>query len=165
MRGSAPPTRSTAMADGRMTLWLPTSTTLQQSSVRPVDRGDPDPAGARARSAPVVEEATGAGVTRIVMPAGGGVAGQPVCAYLVGHRRFVLVDPGDPTGPALDRAVALAAGRGGTIEAVALTHVDPDHAAGAEGLAETLGVEVLAGPGGGRPLPYHGSRGGRRGGR
>ena len=43
------------------------------------------------------------------MPAGGGVAGQPVHAYLVGRRRFVLVDPGDPTGPALDRAIALAA--------------------------------------------------------
>jgi glyoxylase-like metal-dependent hydrolase (beta-lactamase superfamily II) len=50
--------------------------------------------------------------------------------------------------------VTIAAERGGTIEAVALTQVDPDHAAGAEGLAETLGIEVLTGPGGGRPLPY-----------
>ena len=47
------------------------------------------------------------------MPAGGGVAGQPVSAYLVGRRRFVLVDPGDPTGPALDRALELARARGG----------------------------------------------------
>ena len=93
-------------------------------------------------------------VTRVVMPAGGGVAGQPVCAYLVGHRRFVLVDPGDPTGPGLDRALALAARDGGAIEAVALTHVDPDHAAGAEAVAEILGVPVFVGPGGGRPLPY-----------
>ena len=88
------------------------------------------------------------------MPAGGGVAGQPVSAYLVGRRRFVLVDPGDPTGPGLDRALALAAERGGPIEAVALTHVDPDHAAGAEAVAERLGIPVLTGPGGGRPLPY-----------
>ena len=73
------------------------------------------------------------GVTRIVMPAGGGVAGQPVCAYLVGRRRFVLVDPGDPSGPALERALALARARGGAIEAVVLTHVDPDHAAGRRG--------------------------------
>ena len=84
------------------------------------------------------------------MPAGGGVAGQPVNAYLVGRRRFVLVDPGDPTGPALDRAIALAAERGGTIEAIALTHADPDHAAGAEALAERLGIPVVAGPGAGR---------------
>ena len=88
------------------------------------------------------------------MPAGGGVAGQPVSAYLVGRRRFVLVDPGDPTGPALDRALELARGRGGTIEAVALTHVDPDHAAGAQAVAEILGIPVFVGPGGGASLPY-----------
>ena len=78
------------------------------------------------------------------MPAGGGVAGQPVSAYLVGRRRFVLIDPGDPTGPALDRALEIAASRDGPIEAVALTHVDPDHAAGTEAVAERLGIPVLA---------------------
>jgi glyoxylase-like metal-dependent hydrolase (beta-lactamase superfamily II) len=66
----------------------------------------------------------------------------------------VLVDPGDPTGPALDTAIDLAAARGGSIVGVALTQVDPDHAAGTEALAERLQVQVLAGPGGGRPLPY-----------
>ena len=142
-----------AMAGGAMTLWLPTSTTLQQlEHVRSIDeiraRLAPGPLGA------VLEEEIAPGVTRIVMPAGGGVAGQPICSYLVGRRRFVLVDPGDPTGPGLDLAVSLAAERGGGIEAVALTHVDADHAAGAEGLAENLGIEVLTGPGGGRPLPY-----------
>ena len=88
------------------------------------------------------------------MPAGGGVAGQPVNAYLVGRRSFVLVDPGDPTGPGLERAIEEAEARGGTIRAIALTHVDPDHAAGAEALALQLGIEVMVGPGGGRPLPY-----------
>ncbi len=88
------------------------------------------------------------------MPAAGGVAGQPVNAYLVGRRAFVLVDPGDPTGPALDRAVALAAELGGTIRAIAVTHVDADHSAGAEVLAERLTIPILVGPGGSRPLPY-----------
>ncbi len=88
------------------------------------------------------------------MPAAGGVAGQTVDAYLVGRRAFVLVDPGDPTGPALDRAVALASELGGAIRAIALTHVDADHSAGAEVLAERLGIPILVGPGGGRPLPY-----------
>ena len=142
-----------AMADGRFAMWLPTSTTLQQleharsfEEIR--ERLSPGPLGAIA-----VEEVSDE-VTRIVMPAGGGVAGQPVCAYLVGRRRFVLVDPGDPTGPALDRAMEIAADRSGAVEAVALTHVDPDHAAGAEAVAERLGIEVFVGPGGGRPLPY-----------
>jgi hypothetical protein len=37
--------------------------------------------------------------------------------------------------------------------AIALTHADPDHHGGAEGLAERLGVPVLAGPGAARRLP------------
>lgn len=142
-----------AMAAGRLGMWLPTSTTLQQlEHARSIDE-------IRARLAPgalghVEVESIAADVTRIVMPAGGGVAGQPVCAYLVGSRRFVLVDPGDPTGPALDRAMELATARGGAIEAVALTNVDPDHAAGAEAVAQTLDLPVFTGPGGGIPLPY-----------
>lgn len=141
-----------AMAAGRIGLWLPTSTTLQQlEHVREVDdlaRLAPGP------GEPVRVEAVATDAIRIVMPAGGGVAGQPVCAYLVGRRRFVLVDPGDPTGPGLEHCLALAAERGGSIAAIALTHADPDHHAGAEALAERLGIEVMVGPGGGRVLPY-----------
>ena len=44
--------------------------------------------------------------------------------------------------------------RAGAIEAVALTHVDPDHAAGAQAVAEILGIPVFVGPGGGASLPY-----------
>ena len=142
-----------AMADGRLSMWLPTSTTLQQlEHARSIEE-------IRTRLAPgllgeIEVDELSSEVTRIVMPAGGGVAGQPICAYLVGRRRFVLIDPGDPTGPALDRALVVASERGGAIEAVALTHVDPDHAAGAEAVAERLGIPVFTGPGGGRPLPY-----------
>ena len=138
---------------GQLGLWLPTSTTLQQ--LEHVDRFE----AVRARLAPgalgpVEVDELDPEVVRIVMPAGGGVAGQPVNAYLVGRRSFVLVDPGDPTGPALERAIEEAATRSGAIRAVALTHVDPDHAAGAEALAEQLDIEVFVGPSGGRPLPY-----------
>ncbi len=142
-----------AMAEGRLAMWLPTSSTLQQLEHAPSLEAIRTRLAA-GRLGQVEVEVVSPEVTRIVMPAGGGVAGQPVCAYLVGHRRFVLVDPGDPTGPGLDRALALAARAGGAIEAVALTHVDPDHAAGAEAVAEILGVPVVVGPGGGRPLPY-----------
>jgi glyoxylase-like metal-dependent hydrolase (beta-lactamase superfamily II)/8-oxo-dGTP pyrophosphatase MutT (NUDIX family) len=141
-----------AMADGRSGVWLPTSATLQQlESVS--DAGD------LARLAPgrlgeIVVDAPAPDIVRIVMPAGGGVAGQPVCAYLVGRRRFVLVDPGDPTGPALERCLDEAAGRGAEISAIALTHVDPDHHGGAEGLAERLEIPVFAGTGASRRLPY-----------
>lgn len=142
-----------SMAAGELGMWLPTSTTLTQllhaSSIDEV----------RERMAPgrlgdVVVEGVAADVTRIEMPAGGGVAGQPVNAYLVGRARCVLVDPGDATGEALDRAVGVVSDRGGRIVAVALTQADPDHAAGAEAIADQLSVPVLVGPGGGRHLPY-----------
>jgi glyoxylase-like metal-dependent hydrolase (beta-lactamase superfamily II)/8-oxo-dGTP pyrophosphatase MutT (NUDIX family) len=142
-----------AMAAGRLAMWLPTSATLQQlEHVATFDE-------IRVRLAPghlstIEVAAISPDITRIVMPAGGGVAGQPVCAYLVGTRAHVLVDPGDPTGPALEKAIAMATARGGSIVATALTQVDPDHAAGAEALGEVLGVPVFTGPGGGRFLPH-----------
>ena len=142
-----------AMADGDFGMWLPTSATLQQlEHATSVDemrqRLAPGPLGA------IEVESIAPDIIRIVMPAGGGVAGQPVCAYLVGRRLHLLVDPGDPTGPALERALALVAERGGSIVAVALTHVDPDHAGGAEAMAEMFGVPVIGGPGAGRFLPH-----------
>ncbi len=142
-----------SMARGELGMWLPTSTTLAQLlHVTSIDE-------IRTRLAPgrlgeIVVEAVADEIVRIEMPAGGGVAGQPIESFLVGRERCVQIDPGDPTGPGLDRAVDEARTRGGRIVAVALTHADPDHAAGAESLREQLGVEVLVGSGGGRHLPY-----------
>ena len=93
-------------------------------------------------------------IVRIEMPAGGGVAGQPVNAYLVGRQRFVLIDPGRSDGPG-----ARSGDRGGhasgaaRIEAVALTHVEPDHAAGAESIGSSS-ASGLRRPGRRRHLPY-----------
>ena len=142
-----------AMAEGRLAMWLPTSSTLQQlehvGSMEEIrERLAPGPPGE------VLVEELAPDVVRIEMPSGGGVDGQPVNAYLVGRSSIVLVDPGDPTGPGLDRALAEAARRGGSIEAICLTQASPDHAGGAEALCERLGVPVFVGPGGGRHLPY-----------
>ena len=98
-----------AMAAGRLAMWLPTSSTLQQLEHAP----SIDAIGARlapGRLGTVVVEDVMPGVVRIEMPAGGGVAGQPVHAYLVGTGPMVLVDPGDPTGDGLERALAIARG-------------------------------------------------------
>jgi glyoxylase-like metal-dependent hydrolase (beta-lactamase superfamily II)/8-oxo-dGTP pyrophosphatase MutT (NUDIX family) len=142
-----------SMAAGELGMWLPTSTTLMQlTHARSIE--DIAERLAPGRLGDVVVDDVTPDVVRIEMPAGGGVAGQPVNAYLVGRSAFVLVDPGDPTGEALERAIEEARLRGGRIVAVALTHADPDHAAGAEALAEQLGILVLVGPGGGRHLPY-----------
>jgi ribonuclease/clavin/mitogillin len=142
-----------AMAEGRLDMWLPTSTTLQQ-----LEHADSvDAVGARLTPGalgPVELQDVAPDVVRVLMPAGGGVAGQPVACYLVGRSDVVIVDPGDPTGPGLDAALRAVEERGARVVGVALTHVDPDHAAGAEALAELRGAPVFAGVERARDLPY-----------
>lgn len=142
-----------AMAAGDLAMWVPTSATLQQlehvSGREEVRRRIvPGPVAAPR----VVAERPG--ITRVVVSGAGAVPGQTVNTYLVGRRRLVLIDPGDPSDEAATAILGAAAASGGEIVGIALTHVDPDHAAGAEGLALRLNVPIYAGPGGGRPLPY-----------
>lgn len=142
-----------AMADGRLRMWLPTSTTLQQLEYA-TSIDDVATRMTPGRLDPIEIEVISPEVTRIVMPAAAGVAGQPISSYVIGRQRFVVVDPGDPSEAALDRILDLVRERGGTLEAVVLTHVDAGHAAGAQGIADRVSIPVLVGPGGGRPLPY-----------
>ena len=72
----------------------------------------------------------------------------------MGRARYVLVDPGDPTGPGLERAIELARERGGSIEAIAITQGSPDHAGGVEALAELLHIPVFGSPVAGAQVPY-----------
>ncbi len=142
-----------AMAQGELEMWVPTSSTLTQlmhaESIDEIARFL-----APGLLGEVTVEDVAPDIARIRMPAGGGVAGQPIDSYLVGRKRFVLVDPGDPTGDGLERAVDEATRRGGTIEGIALTSAAPDHSGGAESIREQLGIEVFVGPHGGRHLPY-----------
>ena len=55
----------------------------------------------------------------------------------------------------MDAAIRAAMDRAGRIVAVALTHADPDHAAGAESVAVQLRVSVHAAPGRSRDLPFN----------
>ncbi|MDQ2965113.1 MAG: MBL fold metallo-hydrolase, partial [Chloroflexota bacterium] len=138
---------------GRMGLWVPTSATLQQFEHASSFDEIRDRLGPRSPEAiRVVEE--GRGVTRVVLPGAGGVAGQSVNAYVVGRREAVVVDLGDPSDEAAEALLEVARARGATILGVVLTHADPDHAAGAESLAGRIGVPIYAGPGAGRDLPH-----------
>jgi glyoxylase-like metal-dependent hydrolase (beta-lactamase superfamily II)/8-oxo-dGTP pyrophosphatase MutT (NUDIX family) len=152
-RWEAPRAGLDAMAAGDLAMWVPTSATLQQLEyVSGLDE-------IRQRIVPgivaaprVIAEAPG--IARLVACGAGAVPGQTVNAYLVGRRRLVLVDPGDPSDEAATAILSVATGSGGEIVAIALTHVDPDHAAGSEGLALRLNVPIYAGLGAGRDLPY-----------
>jgi len=138
-----------AMAAGEIGLWPPTSATLQQlehvqSFAEVRERLAP---GALLAPRAVIESPE---VERIVLGGAGGVPGQTVNCYLVGRRELVVVDPGDPSDEAAAAILAAVERRGGQVAAIAVTHADPDHAAGAEPLALRLGLRVFVGPGGGR---------------
>jgi 8-oxo-dGTP pyrophosphatase MutT (NUDIX family)/glyoxylase-like metal-dependent hydrolase (beta-lactamase superfamily II) len=152
-----------AMAAGRIELWTPTSTTLQQlAPARDLDDvrrhcsprvvgaageatgGEPDPVPCIDQPHPLV--------TRVHLRGAGGIPGQGVDAFLVGRDRVVVVDPGDPNDEAATAILGAAAVRGSRIVGILLTAPVPDHAAGAEGLALRLRVPVHAGSGAHRVL-------------
>jgi glyoxylase-like metal-dependent hydrolase (beta-lactamase superfamily II)/8-oxo-dGTP pyrophosphatase MutT (NUDIX family) len=144
-----------ALARGELPMWPPTTTTLQQlehvASFDEIRTRLTNPAWTADR-APRVEPIDD-DVIRVELWGAGAVSGQTVNAYLVGRRELVVVDPGDPSEAAIEALVGAAAGRGGRIRAICLTHVDPDHAAGSEALAQRTAAPVFVGPGGAGPLP------------
>ena len=152
-RWATPRAALDAMAAGEIGMWVPTSATLQQlefvTGLAEIRRRI---VPSRVAAPRVIAERPG--ITRIVVSGAGAVPGQTVNSYLVGRRRLVLVDPGDPSDAAASAYLEAAAASGGDIVAIAVTHVDPDHGAGAEGMALRLEIPINVGPGAGRDLPY-----------
>jgi glyoxylase-like metal-dependent hydrolase (beta-lactamase superfamily II) len=62
--------------------------------------------------------------------------------WLVGRDRVVIIDPGSDHGAHLDAIAGQV--EGGAATAIVVTHAHPDHAAGADELAERLGAPVRA---------------------
>ena len=142
-----------AMAAGEIELWPPTSTTLQRleraTGIDAVRSGLELDQGL-----PFDRQDHGGGVLALTGGVSFGPAGRPANTLLVGHKRIVVVDPGDADEAFIDRIEAEVAALGGQIVAIALTHVDPGHAAGSLELHERTGAPILAGPGGGAPLSW-----------
>ncbi|HEX5827337.1 MAG TPA: NUDIX domain-containing protein [Candidatus Limnocylindrales bacterium] len=144
-----------ALADGRIDLWMPTATTLQHLAGvgGPADLAAIAPPGSVPASVAERPSQDGHGLLRVVATGtAGGVPGRRGRSWLVGRRRLVVVDAGDPSEEALAAILAEASTRGAAIAAVVLTAADPDRAAGAEHLALALGVPVLAPPAASRVL-------------
>ncbi len=143
----------TAMAGGEIRLWPPTSTTLQR-----LERA-PDVAAIRAGlefigGLPFSRRDLGGGVIAMTGGKAFGTAARPANTLLVGRKRIVVVDPGDPDEVFIDRIEAEAVGLGGRIVAIALTHVDPGHAAGSLELHERTSAPIIVGPGGAASLSW-----------
>jgi glyoxylase-like metal-dependent hydrolase (beta-lactamase superfamily II) len=71
-------------------------------------------------------------------------------AYLLGTGERLLIDPGTPFAPEIERLVAalraLAASGQGQVSAIWLTHHHPDHVGAVEAVRRALGVPVAAHP-------------------
>ena len=142
-----------AMAAGEIEMWIPTSATLQLLEHAPGidDLGRRIVFGSAASPRVIAERP---GLIRLVLASAGAVPGRTVNAYLVGGTERVVVDPGDPSDDAAEAIIAAASRDGGRLVGIALTHVDPDHAAGAEALALRLGLPIHGGPGAGRDVGF-----------
>ena len=142
-----------AMADGRIGMWIPTSSTLQRLS-RVSTFEELRTGLAIGPDRPIEVRRVAADRIEIVGSNAGGAPGTSVTMTVVGQGALTVVDPGDPSPEALAAILAAAADLGGSIVAIALTSADPERAAGADELAERTGAPVFAPFGARRVLPF-----------
>jgi glyoxylase-like metal-dependent hydrolase (beta-lactamase superfamily II) len=88
------------------------------------------------------------GVRRLVARNPGFMTGPGTNTYLVGHDRYLVIDPGPEDQVHVERILKETGGR---IDAVLATHTHPDHSPAAKALADATGAKVM-----GKPAPVHG---------
>jgi len=137
-----------ASTAGELGMWQPTVVTLQQlrdlrdreaveAAFAPDSRSDSPGEAAF--------EQVDRGLQRVRQPWAGGIEGRAAVGWLVGERKWIVVNPADPTGETTAATLARAAAAGATIVGVAITDLLPAHHAGVEMLAAGLGLPVVAG--------------------
>lgn len=143
------------LAGGEIEMWVPTTSVLERLvETRATTAAAVSEALTFGRLAPprVIDE--GPEHVRILCFGAGGLPGRTCTTSILGRRDVLVVDPGDPSEPAVGRIVSIIGERGATLRAVVLTATDPDHAAAAEALAIPAECPILVAPGAGRRLPY-----------
>lgn len=142
-----------AAARGALDVWLPTHATLAQlADLASVGAIAVLPSLAPWLPPRVHQEREG--IARVELFGAGGVPGRRGCAWLVGQREVLVVDPGDPAPEAAVAILEAVAHAGGRPVGIVLTGSDPERAAGAESIAMRLGIPIVGPPGTAARLPH-----------
>jgi 8-oxo-dGTP pyrophosphatase MutT (NUDIX family) len=137
-----------AMVAGELSMWQPTIVTLQQLE------GIGDLAALRVAFGPAAHGADARPGRRFETAWSGGIEGRAGASAVIGRRRWVVVDPGDPTSATIDAVQAAATGAGAIVTGVLVTDIDPERHAGVEMFARGLGLPVAGPPGSDGLVPY-----------
>lgn len=82
-------------------------------------------------------------VTRVLAPNPGFMTGPGTNSYLIGCREIAVLDPGPALSGHVEALLAAAAGLGGSIRWIVLTHTHQDHAPAAIELQARTGASIL----------------------
>ncbi|MBD2858328.1 MBL fold metallo-hydrolase [Spongiibacter sp. KMU-158] len=83
------------------------------------------------------------GVHRLIAPNPGIMTGPGTNTYLLGEKRFTVIDPGPAIDAHLDAIAKALQEQGASLERVVVTHTHPDHSPAASHLAERFEVPLV----------------------
>jgi len=102
---------------------------------------DPEGAGStRAEIIPGEPVEVAAGVVRLTAPNPGMMTGPGTNTYVLGYRRFTVLDPGPNNDAHIERILEIT---GGAIDQVVVTHTHQDHSPGTVALKARTGCRVV----------------------
>jgi glyoxylase-like metal-dependent hydrolase (beta-lactamase superfamily II) len=105
---------------------------------------DPEGEGStRAEIVPGEPVEVAAGVVRLTAPNPGMMTGPGTNTYLLGHKRFTVLDPGPDNATHIERILDIT---GGAIDQVVVTHTHQDHSPGTVTLKARTGCRVVGQP-------------------
>lgn len=105
---------------------------------------DPEGEGStRAEIVPGEPVEVAAGVVRLTAPNPGMMTGPGTNTYILGHKRFTVLDPGPDNATHIERILAIT---GGAIDQVVVTHTHQDHSPGTVALKARTGCRVFGQP-------------------
>ena len=128
-----------ALKKGKMVMLEPGAPAYDEAA-----KLDPEGEGStRAEIIPGEPVEVAAGVVRLTAPNPGMMTGPGTNTYLLGHKRFTVLDPGPENATHIERILEIT---GGAIDQVVVTHTHQDHSPATIALKDRTGCRVFGQP-------------------